>query len=230
MQILQTICCVIKCTIKFVWLTCRQNWNTLLSRRRKQLLDLSNDTRKLMHVCSLDVKDSNVYFCYFLVIVFYVLHCMLQYIWCASCHSCNFILSPYYCFVHVDLVVTFFFFFLDKWFSCDLCCICLHFHIQTEFCFHSIIYQSFPVSYLPNIEPVGQPRETKRVPWFIEPPATTLNLLHCRLAPLLEVPLDVGAVVTQAIPMYFEKDSSLHPVCKCVFLNKSWNILGQVLV
>ena len=111
MQILQTICCVIKCTIKFVWLTCRQNWNTLLSRRRKQLLDLSNDTRKLMHVCSLDVKDSNVYFCYFLVIVFYVLHCMLQYIWCASCHSCNFILSPYYCFVHVDLVVTLFFFF-----------------------------------------------------------------------------------------------------------------------
>ena len=130
------------------------------------------------------------------------------------CHSCNFILSPYYCFVHVDLVVTLFFFFLDKWFSCDLCCICLHFHIQTEFCFHSIIYQSFPVSYLPNIEPVGQPRETKRVPWFIEPPATTLNLLRCQLAPLLEVPLDVGAVVTQAIPMYFEKDSSLQ---MCIF-------------
>ena len=29
------------------------------------------------------------------------------------CHSCNFILSPHYCFVHVDLVVTFFFFWIS---------------------------------------------------------------------------------------------------------------------
>lgn len=140
-----------KCTIKFGWLTCRQNWNTLLSRRRKQLLDSSNDTRKLMHVCSLNVKDSNVYFCSLLWSHF------MFYIACFSthdvflkrlCRSCNFILSPYYCIVHVDLVVTFLFFiFFDKWFSCDLCCMCLRFHIQTEFCFHSIIYQSFPVPY-----------------------------------------------------------------------------------
>lgn len=208
-----------KCTIKFGWLTCRQNWNTLLSRRRKQLLDLSNDTRKLMHVCSLNVNDSNVYFCSLLWSHF------MFYIACFSthdvflkwlCRSCNFILSPYYCIVHVDLVVTFLFFIF--FLISDLVVT----YVACVFVFiYKLSFVSIPSSInpflchiLPNVEPVGQPRETKRVPWFIEPPATTPNLLCCQLAPLRPAQCILKKI----------------PVCNCVFLIKCWNILGQVLV
>lgn len=205
-----------KCTIKFGWLTCRQNWNTLLSRRRKQLLDLSNDTRKLMHVCSLNVKDSNVYFCSLLWshFMFYIARFSTHDVFLKRlCRSCNFILSPYYCIVHVDLVVTFLFFLISDLVVTYVACAFVFIYKLSFVSIPSSI-NPFLCHILPNVEPVDQPRETKRVPWFIEPPATTPNLLRCQLAPLLDFPLDVGAVVTQAIPMYFEKDSSLQ---LCIF-------------